>query len=73
MLIATIIAGMSVVVYLIWVGGRMRAAKQMKDNIDGMGKINEMAYKFDKETRTKVKGDNGTGIGSRFPRLPRDR
>ena len=73
MLIATIIAGMSVVVYLIWVGGKIRAAKQMEDNIKGVGKINDMAFRVDKETQAKIKSDNGTGISRWFPRLPRER
>ncbi len=73
MLLGALLTGLTVVGYLIWVGGKVRKAKQLEEDMEGVGKINEMAYKVDSETRERIKGDSDSDVSRSFPRLPRDR
>ena len=73
MLLGTIVAGLMAVGYFIWVGGEVRKAKQLEKDMEGIGKINEMAFKVDTETLSRIKDDRDASISRGFPRLPRDR
>ena len=73
MLLGTIVAGLVAVGYFIWVGGQVRKAKQLEADMEGMGKINEMVFKVDSETRARLKDDRDSSISRGFPRLPRNR
>ena len=47
--------------------------KQLEKDMEGIGKINEMAFKVDTETLSRIKDDRDASISRGFPRLPRDR
>jgi len=73
MLLGTIVAGLMAVGYFIWIGGEVRKAKQLEKDMEGIGKINDMAFKVDSETRERIKDNRDSSISRGFPRLPRDR
>jgi len=73
MLIATIVAGIGFVIYLISVGKRLGKTSELEKSIERVGEVHEMGLEIDKETRKKIQGNNGNGINAGFPRLPRDK
>tara|TARA_B100000029_G_scaffold115085_2_gene107546 strand:- start:14299 stop:14523 length:225 start_codon:yes stop_codon:yes gene_type:complete len=72
-LLGTLLAGLSAVGYLIWVGGKLRKSKDLEEGMKKVGKVNEMVYKVDKETEDRIAGNSDSNVSRGFPRLPRDK